>query len=439
MKQSDGAAERALATGSAAEINNHAGLVFSLIAISVLLGIAVHFYMELQQFLLPLMALPLVFGYAGIAAYAMFFTDKRRERRLMVIWFFAGVYLIAAGLLRWNMFSDARYMSVFINQDLRYFMYAGCGIILSNPVFRARLLRLLRFAGVLSVIFGVLSLTDMNLDMAMLRNRLQVWSLPYYFWWLSVSCYALCYAVARMTGKNKLSGLGALLAYSVCGVLFLKKAVIVNTVLLLVICELLFSGSSGRRGALKRIAAAAACVALIAVVIWLLTESVPLISNLVRSFQTRLALAETANDRFYEVTLYFSRADWSDIVFGKGYGNYVTLPTMYGTGEYLVNALHIGYMDILYVGGIPYCILWLGIVAGVLRHIREVGLLEPYERACLAASALLLCSLMFELSRGMLVGAFFQYTALGTVLCLRPSRERNGDANEDLLQRETGL
>jgi hypothetical protein len=122
-----------------------------------------------------------------------------------------------------------------------------------------------------------------------------------------------------------------------------------------------------------------------------------------------------------------------------GYGNYAYLSSIYGTGIYQAMTMHIGYLDILYVGGIPYCLLWLAIIFGVIRRIRLQKNMDAYETACLVASVLILFSLLFELARGMLVGSFFQYTALSTVLCLRPSEKRNGETHENLLQRETGI
>jgi hypothetical protein len=417
--------------------SDNANVVFALIAAAVLSGILVHFYPVLPvRFVKLVLYLPLLLGYSGIAAYTAFFTGKGSERRLLLFWLLAGVYLFAVGLLRWQLVTDQSAQSVFINQDVRYFMYAGCGIILSNKCFRPQVLRLLTFIGVLSALFGVIALWNMNLELALLQDRLQLWSLPYYFWWLSGSCFAMNYAWMRMSGRNRLAGLGAFLAYAVCGALFLKKAVIVNAVLLLFLCELL--ASSRRRSMTRRLVSGALLLGLAAAFIWLLAESVPLLSGLIQSYSARMAQVTSSYDRYLELQNYLRQAGMTELLFGKGFGCYALLPGLYTQGYYLANALHIGYMDIYYVGGIPYSLLWLGILIGILKRLRLRSTMDAFEAACLATSVLLLFSLLFELSRGIVITPVFHFLALGTVLGRKTSESRN-ETRENLLQRETLL
>jgi hypothetical protein len=420
-----------------AKRRDHANVVFALIAAAVVSGILVHFYPVLpERYVKPVLYLPLLLGYSGIAAYAAFFTGKGSERRLLTVWLLAGVYLFAVGLLRWQLVTDQSAQSLLINQDLRYFMYAGCGIILSNKSFRPQVLRLIAGIGVLSVVFGILALWNMNLDLALLQDRLQLWSLPYYFWWLSGSCFAINYAYMRTSGRNRLAGLGAFLVYAVCGALFLKKAVIVNAILLLFLCELMTAGR--RHGWARRLLSGSLLLAFIAALIWLLAEAVPLIAGLIQTYAERLERATSSYDRYLELQNYLRQAGITERLFGQGFGSYALLPGLYTQGYYLANALHIGYMDIYYVGGIPYSLLWLGMFVGILRRLRLRSTLDAFEAACLVTSVLLLFSLLFELSRGIVITPVFHFLALGTVLG-RKTSESGYERHENLLQRETLL
>lgn len=421
-------------TERCARRDDHAGLVFALIALSVLLGILVNFYTELPPVLVRLVLyLPLLFGYAGIAAYIALFRGKSRERYLLRIWVLAGAYLVAVGLLRFQLFTDPNFQSSFLNQDLRYFMYAGCGVILSNPRFRGYMVRLLAFIGALSVVFGLLALRMMNLDLIYLQARLQVWSLPYYFWWLSGNCYAFNYAWMRMSGRNKAVGMGAFLAYTVCGALFLKKVVIANALMMILVCEWLAPKRRGTRGLVRGAVSGIVLLGFLSLLIFLLSQTVGLIAELVDFFRVRIEQAADSYDRFVELKFYFAQADVSEVLFGKGFGNYAYLPAQYRSGTYLANALHIGFADVLYVGGIPYCILWLGILFGVIRRIPARRSMDSFETTCLAVSLLTFCSMLYELSRGILIGPVFYFTAISTVLCLPPSGRRTEESHENLL------
>ena len=377
------------------DTKNHSDVIIIFYWIAILSGIVTNFAGLLpDQIKYFFYASSLLFGYCGIVIYLL----TRKPNKIYVYWLFLIIYMLFIGIIRSNFFQNSFDYGMFFAQDLRYMMYFAMGISLANESYIISYHKIMCFLSYLSIIFGALALIYYRFDFSQVvaGARLEIWSISYYLWWLSVGVFAYIFPYAVITKKNKFAGYGAFAVYLVLGILFIKRSVFVNcaviTLLSVYFRYKMDTSSENKKLFLKKL------ITIIAIIIGFLFISiivlqVPYINALFKALFSRFSSQGNIfeYDRAQEATEYFTKVSFVDIIFGQGIGYYINTSRQ-------LNALHTGILNTIYKGGILYLLFTLILAFTILKKYLVKKKFSQYTLVCLCTSLSYLLSLTYEMS-----------------------------------------
>jgi len=290
-------------------------------------------------------------------------------------------------------------LSWLISQDIRYLMYFTLGIILSRKNFISFYHRTMQYLGILAIIFGFVAifLYPFQFSSLELGARLGIWDVPYYLWWLSASVFAYNYSYSRMTNKSRVIGYGCFLVYLIFGLLFLKRSSLINCLFLLVFPFIMKRNL--QKISLKKVLLFSLLI-MFCVLLFILFKDIILESNIFKYIS--VAVDQLINrfeidsfstyDRARETSNFFEKSSMLDIILGYGIGNYLVYD------GFLYNALHTGWSNLFYKGGIFYFGFWVYLFINFIILFYKKRKLSDYMLACLMVGFSASLSMLYEFS-----------------------------------------
>lgn len=230
-----------------------------------------------------------------------------------------------------GMYHDYRYLGFF---SVSFLFISDKSVHYRNLLFRN--------FGYLALLSGVTAIVIMDKSFSAISSREAGFSLPYYLWWIVMWVYPYLFLRYLLKGDLKL-GLWLFILHVLLSLLFLKRAGLVDAGLL-VSFYFIFSGTASKK--LKGI-----FITIISLIIGLTIFSgiTDLIANRFEGDAENLE----EWDRNLEIIEFYKTTTESDRLFGFGANNYLKM-TYIGQKDKSVNALHIGFYNLLYKGGYLY-------------------------------------------------------------------------------------
>lgn len=336
----------------------------------------------------------LSFGLAGFAALLFIIKTSTRlsENRAFYIWLLLALYMVLIGALRTDIFSlKTANTNYFVFQDLAYIVLFITGAMFANRRGVRYYHKMMVVLGVASVICAVFAIVSYNFDITRIATRGDnMWTMAYFLWWPAQAFSTYLFSYSRVTGKYRIIaytsfGLNMLLA-----LLFQKRGPLLECVFIYFLLALIKPVRFKTRFA--RISTRILTVVLtlaVAAVALNIVGKVPYLDKVYDSVMGRFEEIDTSEDsRVEESRVYYLEAEPDEIILGQGAGCYFT------TSLRFLNALHIGFSNAVYKGGIFYALFDLWIIIAAIRMLVRYRRLSPFALTCLVTTlAYLLTSL----------------------------------------------
>lgn len=298
------------------------------------------------------------------------------------------IYFLIVGILHFGGI-DLNIFSWAITQDLRYcvlLLAGGCFAISYKSM--SYFHYIMKILALLSIFAGIYSFLHLDLSIASVETRTNTWSLSYLLWWVPGSCFLYWGYYVLIIKKDKIWGYAVLFFYTMLGVLFLKRGTVVDVAIIFAVAIFLSKGNKGFP--LMKI-----LIALV-VILGVMYMFVPGIFNSVWNmmFARFDDISDVEGmDRSIELKAFFEQAPVFSLIFGNGIGHYFSIT---GTGiiDRMVNALHSGWANIIYKGGIVYVIFYIYLYRAIFKKIISNSL-SDYEKVCLGVAISHLVSLIY--------------------------------------------
>lgn len=373
-------------------------LIFRLFYASVVLGIIILFMGVLSGPISVLTVLSSALtGFAGIILYAYYFPTNKYTKWL----FFLLIYFLIVGVLYGSFNPRIRGgdFTWIVTQDLRYVMYFMIGSIFAKRKYMFHFHKIMQFLGVSSIVAAVFGLIFFDFNIQTISDRTDTWSFSYYCWWLSAACFAYWGYYAIIVKKEKLLGFGVILSYFILGILFLKRSAFVNVMVLLFVGNILSNRNYFKSFGKMILLIIAILFFFILINTIFQSENIGELFNLLFN---RFEMIEGGDelDRIIEWRAYYLNASVPQLIFGNGIGHYPFLQITENFSLNRVNALHIGFYNILFKGGILYVVFYIILYYNVFGKIFRLKALSKYELVCLGVAISAFISLFYEGSWG---------------------------------------
>ena len=305
---------------------------------------------------------------------------------LIKCFWFLIIYLVLVGFLKGWSFSHND-IGLMLMQDIRYvllFLLGGAFSIHGNMRYFHEIMKVLAW---ISIVFAIPALLFFDYSVDSISDRSETWSMSYFYWWCSCSCFCYWGYYALFEKKDRFLGFGTLVVYGLLGVLFLKRSAVVN-VLVIFVCYALFS----KRIMRNLLTMVILGVALVGLLFFIKGD---LVNNLFNLMSSRFDMGMDEFNRTIEAKLYFQEAGLLDIVFGNGIGHLFLSRIIRGDPS-SINALHLGWANLIYKGGILYVLYYLCLYARIFKNIIVNTNKSNYERICYCVAISSLVSMFYE-------------------------------------------
>lgn len=283
-----------------------------------------------------------------------------RMRFIFSAWMFTIIYMFFTPFLLHNYQLTAERLYAGMYHDYRHIMFTLLPFMfVSDDItyYRNKIINDLAKVAIVAGVAGIL-LADKSIGAIAFRSN--TWSASYYLWWMTES--ALLYWFARSyLGKVNRDGYIIALLYLVLSLLFLKRAGFVNLALLFFLSYVTSFRS------IRSLGMFIVLLFFLMVVLFFMQDAVNLIGE--RFIESSSNIEEF--DRLSEAEEYFRRISLFEKWLGFGINNYITMLYIDSVRE--VNAIHIGFVNILYKGGIVYAAFMLYLFFSILSLISQIG------------------------------------------------------------------
>lgn len=349
----------------------------------------------------PYIAFTLVFS--GLLSFLIWLNSdglSRLDKKTKVLFKWWIVCLIVMAFLpifyyRTFKFTNA-YIGQGLSQDYLYVVYITLAFVFVDPIREKAVDSLFLRVSQLALITGLIAIVISDVSSTNISERSNAWTLQYHLWWVSCAVFPYCYYNSFINKRNKILGYAVLLVYIVFGIIVLKRAVIVNSIVLLLGTLWLLQRSEFGRNS-KRVIIFIRLILSVSFGMAVVYLLMPSISTFIHERFSTLFTDINDWDRRIEAVKYFENATLDRIMLGNGLNNYSVIEI--NGKDFPINALHIGILNMVYKGGILLLIFTLMIVINIFKLVR--GSFLPTEGLiALGVGISFIVSLTYELSFG---------------------------------------
>jgi hypothetical protein len=363
--------------------NNKVKSTFStqLMNLSIYIGVMLHFQNVMNQGVTDILhAVSLVGGYFGITLFLL--SHGNKVNKICYWWIVVCVYMFLLGLI--NPYGGTRSLYILFKTDLRYCMYMMIGLCYATPQWFSMYRIVMKKLMILAAVFGIIALFLFDYNLNTILYRSNTWTMPYYLWWLPGSVFAFAMSEGAFGKTNKKICYAALGAYLILGILFLKRATIVNVTFLYVF---IFFAKVLRDYSYKEKLLRFFLIVVIACVLIFAVTRVPTVSNIANMVFDRFVNSEIDSyDRAVEAETYFRECGIMQIITGTGMG--IT--------SHNYSSLHIGFYNNILKGGLVLFGFWFCIFIKSVASAIKIRRLDENQTLCLCVTVSALLSLFFR-------------------------------------------
>lgn len=370
-------------------------IIFVFASIAYYAGLICHFSALLpDRVIFVFYALSLVCGLLVILCGLNSCSDN--VKRYLFFWVVICLYMIVVGLVNSNVYKKDFSVNIFLSQDLRFITFVGCGITLADKKYLNYYITIMKSLITISLIMGAVALLNYSFDYSRVTigARLGIWSLPYYLWWASASVFAFAYPYARMVEIKKTYKIieySSFFIYIILGLLFIKRSALVNSIIIILLTEIVYvkysQFKSPRRKIINRFAIMIVVISISIMILYTIPYSRALIDAMLNRMQGNFF----EYDRSIEASNYIKRVGLSKIILGQGIGHYFR-------NIELVNALHTGFYNLIYKGGFLLLSIYVYFVLYVIKILRQKNKYEPFLCMSIVVSISYIISMLYEAS-----------------------------------------
>jgi hypothetical protein len=253
-----------------------------------------------------------------------------------------------------NIFSEGLY------HDYRYVLFATLPFAFVSDSMKPAYDKLWDILTRFGILVGIVALVVVDKSFSGIGLREGTFSLPYYLWWVVIAVYP--YSFLRSIYLNEGNkGKYLIILHLLLSFVFLKRAGIVGAILYLIL-GYLFSGK----------------VSKLIMILLIFLISIMLSAVIFQDYLDLLLnrFIETGEDleswdRNLEVDEYFSQVSTERIFLGYGINNYIKMFYV-GVHDRGVNALHIGFYNIIYKGGVVLLAYYTVLFYNIIRLFKYI-------------------------------------------------------------------
>lgn len=323
----------------------------------------------------------------GLIVYGSYlYSSKHNIPSLIRSFAFLIVYFLVVGLSYLGPFTN-NLIGGILTEDLRFvllFFTGGLFAVNGNMKYFHEIMKILAF---ISIIFAIPALLFFDFSMAVIEERSGAWSMSYFYWWCSCSCFCYWGYYALFEKKDRLLGFGTLAVYVILGALFLKRSAVVNLFVIIIFYALF------EKNKIKNIIYLAISISFVIGVLLVVKGS--LVHNLYDLMLSRFDVDVDELDRNIEANMYFQEASPLNLLFGNGIGH--LFHSRYARGiEMDINALHLGWANLIYKGGVLYVLYYLVLYFKIFRNIIKQSHKSNFDKVCYGVAISSLVSMFYE-------------------------------------------
>lgn len=226
--------------------------------------------------------------------------------------------------------------------DYRYVLFVTLPFFFISDGVNLYYTKIWKYTARFALISGFIAILVVDKSFSSISLREATFSIPYYLWWVVLAAVSYTYLRDFYSG-NERTGYYLMAIHLILSLIFLKRAGIVNG-LLIIMLSFIFSNKVN-----KRIIFALVFFVIAAIAGMFFNSYLDLLFS--RFLETGENLEEW--DRSKEIDEFFDAVSTSQLTMGHGINNYLKM-TYVGHDNKPVNALHIGFYNLFYKGGILY-------------------------------------------------------------------------------------
>ena len=370
-------------------------LLFGLTNLSLFLGLLYPVVNNGSTITTLLSLLSTVFA---IMAVLVFFFKRHNQHLSWLVVFFTVVvvYMLILGFSTGNLWSNKSMFMMTVSQDLRYVtLFLLGGIYSTSERYMDYFHCLMKNIAVITIIMGCLSVMLIASTGSLISRGDEDSGLRYHLWWASAVGFAYCGIYSFLTEKkNRKIWLFAFLLYFIIGMSFLKRSCFLNCIIIVLLSLYLsVKNKNGKKTILNVIA--------LGIIGFLVLLFIPSLNEIVFGALFD-RFTETSSDienfdRLIEWQVFLEQSSKEKLYTGYGIGNY-PFYDRYGVGSeptYL-NALHLGYSNIIFKGGVLYAVFYIVLYITIFTNWFKIKKYSTRYLLCFGVSISALISLFYE-------------------------------------------
>lgn len=292
-----------------------------------------------------------------------FFKDLNKEiKQIYHFWILMVLWLILVPIIFFNKSISLELFYQGLFHDYRYIIFSILPFMFVTNRVHNYYINIFRLTGNFAVICGVIAIIISDKSLVDVSLRKNVYSIPYYLWWVVCFVYPYLYLKNIFVKKGKV-GIVLFGFHLILSLIFLKRAGFINAFLLILFSSFIFGGK------LKSVISVAIILGLIFVILLFFGSYTDLLFN--RFSQDSSNIEEW--DRNMEVLEFFKVVSEQQLITGFGMNNYIKMFYV-GVLDNGVNALHLGFYNIIYKGGLLYLVFMLFLAYNILILYKYIHL-----------------------------------------------------------------
>lgn len=340
----------------------------------------------------------LVSTFSAIAAIFIFFYKRKNQplTGLLIFFIIVVLYMLVLGFSTGNLWSNKTILMTAITQDLRYVtLFLLGGIYSTSERFMDYFHYLMKNVALISIIMGIFSfLLIVNSGSLIVRGE-ENSGPSYHLWWASATCFAYCGIFAFLSDKkSRKTWVYVFVIYFVIGMLFLKRSCFLNCIIIILLS--LYLSSKNTKGSKTILRVFGLLIATFFIMLFIPSIKEIVFGALFDRFRDTASDIE-AFDRMIEWQVFLEQTPEIKLYTGYGIGNYPMYDRYGSGGDYsLLNALHLGYSNIIFKGGILYAAFYILLYITIFIRWFKCKRYSTRYLLCFGVSISSLISLFYE-------------------------------------------
>ncbi len=345
------------------------------------------------------------FAFISIILYYSI-NNRKKELPCLKAYIYIVIYMIFIGATCGWFFKGKTYIVMVITNDIKYVLLFWLGGIYSTRErYMLHFNKITYIISMIAIFMGCIAILIMFSKGIYILRDIDGNKIIYHLWWASTSCYAYCGYHAFFYKDKRNVYFSVFFVYFLLGIAFLKRSCFVNVMTVIVISCIILLFQKKIRNAIVWI-----FVFFIAFIIFyfILKDAIIMVSQLLFNRFNIITEDIDSFDRIVEWKSFVANSTLKQRLIGFGVGNYL-LSLRYGIGniETYLNAIHIGWANIIYKGGILYLIFYMYLYKNIIMNCFLIQNKSKMYIICLGVSISSLLSLFYEGSWTYTISPFF--------------------------------